>query len=48
MARECFRHQREALRGIDLVVMARSEAAKADKATLRASLDRLMKRLRKT
>jgi ribonuclease P protein component len=46
IARECFRQQRDALHGLDLVVMARAEAAKADKAALRASLDRLIRRIR--
>jgi ribonuclease P protein component len=47
IARECFRKQRDTLHGIDLVVMARAEAAKADTATLRASLERLMGRIRR-
>ena len=46
IARECFRHQAEALQGIDLVVMARAEAATADKSRLRDSLERLMRRIR--
>jgi ribonuclease P protein component len=47
IARECFRKQRDALHGIDLVVMARAEAATAETATLRASLERLMGRIRR-
>ncbi len=47
VARECFRQQREALHGIDLVVMARAEAAGADKARLRESLERLIRQIRK-
>jgi ribonuclease P protein component len=45
IVRESFRHRSEALHGIDLVVMARADAAKADKTTLRESLDRLMRRI---
>lgn len=45
VARECFRHQRDALHGIDLVVMARAEAAATDKARLHESLERLISRI---
>ena len=40
LVREVFRHHRAGLTGVDLVVMARSAAVKADNAALRASLVR--------
>ncbi len=44
--RESFRQVRAKLPPLDLLVIARSEAAAADNATLRAELDRLWPRLR--
>lgn len=40
VVREVFRHNRQSLPGIDLVVMARSPAAAADMQSLRTSLER--------
>lgn len=45
LAREAFRTRRAQLAGLDLVVMARSAAASADKARLRLSLLRHLERL---
>lgn len=44
--RESFRRMRARLPALDLLVIARSEAAAADNAILRAELDRLWPRLR--
>ncbi len=44
--RESFRRMRAKLPPLDLLVIARSEAAAADNASLRAELDRLWPRLR--
>ena len=44
--RESFRRTRAKLPPLDLLVIARSEAAAVDNATLRAELDRLWPRLR--
>ena len=49
IARESFRHNQHALQGIELILMARSGAAQASAAELRAAFDqawpRLVKRL---
>lgn len=45
MARERFRVNREALQGLDLVVMARSAAVKASRAELATSLEQHFHRL---
>jgi len=45
LVREVFRRKRYELDGLDLVVMARSGAAEADNAELRASLERLLQKL---
>lgn len=50
MVRESYRHQQEALKGLDLIVLIRSECSpicggKADKKALRNDIDRLWERL---
>jgi ribonuclease P protein component len=45
--RESFRHHQQQLQGLDLVVMAKSEASRANKPLIRNSLDRQWSRLAK-
>jgi len=48
VAREAFRHQRNSLSGLELVVMNRDAATKASTQDLRESIDRLLSKMTRT